>query len=127
MLLIRTYLAPSHIHGIGVFAAESAARGTALWRYEPAVDRLIPHAVAARLPAAAQDFIRTYTYEAPEFGAGHLLNGDNARFLNHSRQPNTDNSGPVTLAVHDIAAGEELTCDYSVCCADFDPAEVGEA
>ena len=45
-----------------------------------------------------------------------MLNGDDARFLNHDDEPNTDNSGPVTLAARDIAAGEEITCDYLVCC-----------
>ncbi len=127
MFLIRTRLSSSGIHGIGVCAAEPVKAGTPIWRFDPRVDRLIPPAEVAALPPVGQEFIRTYTYQSPEIGEGQVLNGDNARFLNHSRQPNTDNAGPVTLAARDIAVGEEITCDYEVCCADFDPAEVGEA
>jgi len=32
--------------------------------------------------------------------------------MNHSFQPNCDDQGPTTVAACDIAAGEELTCDY---------------
>jgi SET domain-containing protein len=49
---------------------------------------------------------------------GHiLLSGDHACFINHSRENNTgapaDAPAPVTtLALRDLAAGEEITCDY---------------
>jgi SET domain-containing protein len=49
---------------------------------------------------------------------GHvILSGDHACFINHSLTPNTgappDASGPVvTRALRDIAADEEITCNY---------------
>jgi SET domain-containing protein len=38
MLLVRTRLAPSAIHGLGVFAAEPIARGAEVWRFTPGFD-----------------------------------------------------------------------------------------
>lgn len=47
-----------------------------------------------------------------------VLEFDNGRFMNHSPAPNTDFRDPETgWAVRDIAAGEEITCDYG----EFDP------
>lgn len=116
MLLVRTYVAPSPIHGLGVFAGEPIPRGTPMWRFEPSIDRVIPFERAERLPPAARDFLMTYTYLSPLFPGGYVLNGDHARFLNHSDTPNTDNSGEITLALRDIAEGEEITCNYGECC-----------
>jgi len=70
--------------------------GTPICRFDPRIDRLIPPDEVAGLPPVGQEFLRTYTYQAPEIGGGQVLNGDNARFHSHSRQPYTDNSGPVT-------------------------------
>ena len=42
-----------------------------------------------------------------------LLEIDNARYMNHSKTPNTDFSDPeIGLAIKDIAVGEEITTDY---------------
>jgi hypothetical protein len=45
-----------------------------------------------------------------------VLSGDHACFMNHADTPNTgvESGAPegVTVALRDIAAGEELTCDY---------------
>lgn len=120
MFLIRTYLAPSKIHGIGVFAGEEVSAGQEIWRFTPPVDQVLPFSYVEALPKAQRDFLDTYTYESEYFGPGLVLNGDHARFLNHARQPNTDNSREVTLAAQDIAVGEEITCDYGVCCDGFD-------
>lgn len=44
---------------------------------------------------------------------GYLLDGDNARFLNHSLEPNIEFRADADgYALRDIAAHEELGCDY---------------
>ena len=48
---------------------------------------------------------------------GRVLSGDHTCFMNHAPDPNTgapsDSTPPnVIVALRDIAAGEELTCDY---------------
>jgi hypothetical protein len=44
VLIVTTYIAPSAIEGVGVFAAEPIAMGQVISRFDPAFDRLIPRA-----------------------------------------------------------------------------------
>ena len=48
----------------------------------------------------------------------YVLCGDDARFFNHSADPNCldldDGAGGITVAHRDIQRGEELTCDYAL-------------
>ena len=60
--------------------------------------------------------IRWFAYVDRETG-GRVLSGDHTCFMNHAPDPNTgapsDSTPPnVIVALRDIAAGEELTCDY---------------
>jgi len=120
MFLIPTFVAPSSIHGLGVFACEPIARGAVIWRHEPGFDIVLSHEHIARLPPEGKRFVEMYCYESPLAPGGLVLNGDNARYLNHSRSPNTDNADPsLARALRDITKGEEITCDYGVCCLEF--------
>jgi SET domain-containing protein len=116
MMLIRTRVQPSEIHGMGLFAVEPIARGTAVWRCESGFDRAYSAAQFAALPAEAQRHLRWFAFLDSASG-NWVLSGDHACFMNHSLKPNTgalaDAKAPVTtIALRDIAAGEELTCDY---------------
>lgn len=106
MLLVRTYTNKSRIHGIGLFAAEPIPAGTPAWQFDPEVDK------TSALPYAEP--LDKYSWRAE--GSLWVLCGDNARFMNHSKHPNIksnfDLAKPDT-AIRDIAAGEELTVDYS--------------
>ena len=127
MLLIRTVLAPSAIHGLGVMAAESVAAGQPIWRFEPGIDLVIPASRAAELPPAFRAYLDLHGYRSPEFADSVVLSCDHAKFLNHSDDPNTEIVGRETLARRAIADGEEITCNYRLFVSDwsgFDP--VGE-
>ncbi len=93
MLLVKTYLDRSAIHGIGLFAGERIRKGTVIWRRSPEIDLLL---------TALGKFV---------------LCGDDARFFNHADAPNChdipDEGGGPTVAARDIEAGEELTSDYA--------------
>lgn len=115
MMLVRTVLGPSRIHGLGVMAVEPAAAGTPIWRFEPDLDLVLPRSRVAGLPPAVRAYLDMYAYAAPEFPDSVVLSCDHAKFLNHSEDPNTDIRGRETLARRDIAAGDEITCDYRVC------------
>ena len=124
MLLIKTRVAPSAIHGLGLFADEVIPRGTPIWRFEPEFDREFSPEQFAALPPEAQVHLRWFAYVDKDSG-GRVLSGDHCCFMNHAPSPNTGaaaNSLPpiTTVALRDIAVGEELTCDYRA----FD-AEVG--
>lgn len=110
MFRVPTYLAWSSIHGVGVFAAVEIPAETLIWEFTPGVDwRFTPKELAS-FPQPYQAKLRTWCYL--EESGQYVLCGDNARFMNHSFQPNCDDSGERTTTRRDIAAGEELTCDY---------------
>ncbi|HYC01884.1 MAG TPA: SET domain-containing protein-lysine N-methyltransferase [Azospirillaceae bacterium] len=111
MLLVRTYLAPSRVHGIGLFAAEPISRGTIIWRFDERIDRRFRKAEIDAMPEPLKSYLGTYSYPEAIGSETYLLDGDHARFMNHSDQPNTD-ATVDTVAIRDIAAGEELLCDY---------------
>jgi hypothetical protein len=119
MMLVRTYVTRSPIHGCGLFAAEAIAKGTPVWRYEPLFDIVIPLHHVETLPQPARDFLRIYAYPSPLVGGNLLLDADNGKFMNHSPEPNTENSSWVSYATRDIARDEELTCDYGEFYTDF--------
>ena len=111
MFLIPTYLAPSAIHGTGVFAARPVAAGTRIWEFTPGVDWEITPDDLARFPEPYQSQLRAWCYLD---GDGlYVFCGDNGKFMNHSERPNCDDPPDRTTVVNrDVAEGEELTCDY---------------
>jgi len=116
MLLVKACALPSTLHGLGVFAVGFVPKGTPIWRFEPGFDRSFTPEQFAALPPLAQAHLRQHAY--PELSTGNwILSGDLTIFMNHSSPPNTGAlpgaTEPVTtVALRDIAAGEELTCDY---------------
>ncbi len=116
MLLIPARVDRSAIEGLGLFAVVPVAAGTPVWQWEPGFDRRFRPDEFAALPERARAHVRHYGY----LDAGRdcwVLNGDLTIFMNHSPTPNTGAPGSLgasdaTVALRDIAAGEELTCDY---------------
>ena len=118
MLLVPTYVAPSTIEGVGVFAEVPVPAGAVIWRLDPALDRLIPRDAVACLDPLFQRFVERYSYPYPYDPGLLIVELDNGRFMNHADAPNTRFSDPdAGFTLRDIAAGEELTCNY----AEFDP------
>lgn len=122
MFIIPTYLSKSPIHGVGVFTPEPIKKGTLLWEFEPSVDWKITPEELERFPEPYQSRFRMYCYLLPE--GVYVFCGDNAKYMNHSTDPNCDDpEGRYTVANRDIAAGEELTSDYTT--FDLESAEKG--
>ena len=116
MMLIETCVRPSATHGLGLFAVRFVPRGRPVWRFEPGFDRDFSPAQFAALPPLAQKHTRWFCFVSREHGHV-ILSGDHACFISHSPAPNTgalpDAAPPVvTQALRDIAAGEEITCNY---------------
>ncbi len=113
MLLISTYVAQSPIEGIGVFAGEAAAKGSLIWSLNPRFDLFIHESEIGDYPPHMRDYIARYTYPHLEMPGVVVLDSDNGRFMNHSMIPNTDfRIFDKGYALVDIAAGDELTCNY---------------
>ena len=116
MFLVRVTIGRSTVHGLGVFAAEPIARGTAVWRFTPRFDLEVePEAIDA-LPDLQRERLLHYGYIDARLNK-YVLCCDEARFLNHASEPNlvqdlTEGGHGVDRAARDIAVGEELTVDY---------------
>lgn len=111
MFRVPTFVAPSPIAGVGVFTAVPIPAGSIVWEFTPGVDLRLDRSVVEGTPEPLGTLLRHYCYE--EQDGTMVLCGDNARFMNHSFEPNCDDDGgEFTTAARDIAAGEELTCDY---------------
>ena len=119
MMLFRTFLAPSEIQGLGVFAGEFIPCGSQMWVLNPTFDILVQASELAMLPAHMHDFVTRYSYPHLDMPGVRVLDCDDGKFMNHSERPNTDfcvfDRG---YALTDIAAGDEITCNYY----EFDPA-----
>jgi uncharacterized protein len=118
MLLVPTYLDRSPLHGLGVFAARLIPTGTVVWRFTPRFDLELDPAVIAQQPPHFRERLMHYGYIDPRLDR-YILCCDDARFLNHSDDPNlaadfTRDRHGVDIAIRDIAAGEEMTVDYGV-------------
>lgn len=111
MLRVPTFVAPSPIAGVGLFAATDLPAGTVIWEYTEGVDWRIAPAEFGLFPEPYRARLRHYVYE--EDDGTFVLCGDNAKFMNHSDVPNCDDpEGAYTVTNRHVRAGEELTCDY---------------
>ena len=117
MLLVPTRLAPSLIHGFGVYALAPIAKGTPVWRFQNGLDMEFGPDVADGLAEHVRSFFAHYGYLDRNVKR-IILCFDDARFVNHSDAPNvaTDYAQDpygLDVALRDIAAGEEITMDYA--------------
>ncbi len=111
MLRVPTYVAPSPIAGMGLFAATHLPAGCVIWEYTEGIDWRIEPAELSLFPEPYQSRLRHYLYQ--EDSGVYVLCGDNAKYMNHSDDPNCDDpEGAHTVTSRVIQAGEELTCDY---------------
>jgi SET domain-containing protein len=122
MLLIATYVAPSAIEGLGVFAGESTSRGSLIWSLNPKFDIFVHQTEIGALPPHMQTFIARYSYPHLDMPGYRVIDLDNGKFMNHSLSPNTDfRVFDKGYALTNIAEGDEITCNYH----EFDPGFVG--
>jgi len=112
MLLVKTEIKPSSIHGIGLFAGEDIAAGTLVWEFREPFDRHMPESEFYALPQIAQEHVRQRSMHSKD--GWYLFTGDNDRFINHSEFANliTNEEISQSHAARNIARGEELTEDY---------------
>jgi len=121
VFIVATYIDKSSIEGVGAFAAEPIAKGQRISRFEPDFDRLIPMADYLSAPPHLKALLDRYAFPHPKRPDYIFYEVDNCRFINHAADPNTDFSDPdAGFALRDIAAGEEITCDYAQFYSDYE-------
>jgi SET domain-containing protein len=116
MLLVKTRIGQSRIHGLGLFAAQDIPKGTPVWKMVPWFDLVLsPDQIAKLSDPAKEQFIHCGHLDM--FTGTYVLCADEARYLNHSDDPNIRcNDGSTEedqdIAVRDIQEGEEITINY---------------
>jgi uncharacterized protein len=115
MLLIKTYLAPSKIHGIGLFAAADTPADTKICAIHPSVDRVYTKDELMGIRSEiAREQLQRYAGVSAD-GEQYVICGDDARFINHSTDPNCafpPELKTLLFALRPIRKDEELTINY---------------
>jgi hypothetical protein len=97
---------------MGLFAGEFVAKGTIVWAFDLGLDVIVDLRDLPDGLTTPKRFILHFGYRASEDVPIFVLCTDDARFMNHSAEPNTEEVNYLYVASRDIAEGEELTCDY---------------
>lgn len=117
-LLEKVYcrLAPSPIHGVGVFAIRPIPKGVNPMQEQRAADfKEIPVAELSDLPEPLLKLVKDMCpeqaehYDIPPFSLNEI---GVSYYLNHSKTPNMGEEEGEFVALRDIEPGEELTVDY---------------
>lgn len=110
MLVIKTKLKEVKGKGIGLIADQEIKKGQSTWVYNPIVDIKVKK---KSIPSAAKGFFNVYSVDIGKDFI--ILNTDNARFTNHSDDPNTKSLGLYkdNIAIKNIHKGEEITINYN--------------
>lgn len=111
MLVVKTEIRKSPIHGVGVFALEDIKEGQLVYKWNPKVDRVYSWEDVQKLTGKQRELMNRF---AMKEGKDVHLDGDNSHFMNHSDNPNMapfpDND--TWFATRDIKKGEEIVCSY---------------
>lgn len=107
---------PSRIQGLGAFATRRIPNGTRLIEYTG--ERLTPEQADARYPDTAGERHHTYLFAIDDdVVIDAAVGGNDARFINHSCDPNCDaviDDGRIWIeTIRDVEPGDELAYDYA--------------
>ena len=93
-------------------AGEYIPKGKIVWVFQENFDLCISDEEFERLPEKAKEHISIYGYLS-ELEGGYILCMDNAKYTNHSSEPNMQMVDKFhSIAIRDIKEGEEITEDY---------------
>ena len=107
---------PSPIQGKGAFATRRIPKGTRVIEYAGA--RLTPKEADQLYPDDERDGHHTYLFAIDDdIVIDASVDGNDARFINHSCDPNCDaviDDGRIWIeTIRDVEPGEELAYDYA--------------
>ena len=109
-IVVRTKLAPSEVHGIGVFALNDIPKGTKLYTtMYPQPFKISPDNLNGLYPEVREYLMSKWSRMVN--GEAFMCPDTNFQaYMNHSNKPNYDNKTDLTTKL--IKAGEEVFEDY---------------
>ena len=115
MLLVKTHLNKSKIHGIGLYADQFIPKGKAIYRCSPGLDINLSKNLFNKLDRCSKKQIKHYGHMSLKKNKWHLA-FDDIRFCNHSKNGNItvdgNNRNYQLIAKRNINRGEEITQNY---------------
>ena len=112
MLLIKTEIKGSPIHGVGLFSLEEVRYGELISMIDPIFSKEFTEKEIESLNDVAKEFLRIYSFKSKK-NSNKILLLDNERMMNHSDNPNTYFINGYTFCKKDINIGDEITCNYN--------------
>lgn len=118
MMLVKTKVKESKIHGFGLFADRFISKGTEIWRFTPGFDLKFTREQILSFPEVLQIYIYKYSWRSKKSKL-YCFSSDDGKLFNHSEDPNVlseyrDNEEEaITVAIKDIQAGEEILDNYN--------------
>lgn len=109
--MVKARIAPSKIHGVGVFALVDLPKGTKLYADSVPVVYTLSHANLKKLDKEVRDLLLE---RFPNIINGSRFVYPTERllaFMNHDKNPNYDPASDEVM--RDIKKGEEITEDYT--------------
>jgi SET domain-containing protein len=114
MLTVKTYLAPSSVHGIGLFAAELIPANSIIWQYNEYIDTIYPEDIFLNICRNIhQNTLEQLLNSSYKRSGRYFYLTDNARFINHSDVANIAFVDDYTeVALQEIKPREEILENY---------------
>ena len=118
MLMVKTKIKESKIHGIGLFADQFISKGTIVWKFTEGFDLKFTKEQILNFPDLIQTYLYKYSWKSKK-SKRYCFSSDNGKYFNHSKTSNTlsqyyENEEEVVItAIRDIGIGEEITDNYS--------------
>lgn len=131
MILVKTKIKDSKIHGLGLFADQFIPKGTMIWKFTPGFDQKFTREQILSFPDLLQIYIYKYSWKSTKSKL-YCFSSDNGKYFNHSDDPNAlseykkSDEEVITTAIKDIKIGEEITDNYSSFESDSDSDNVLE-
>ena len=114
MLVVKTFLKETEFKGIGLFAGIDLTDGQIIHVTDKNFNKTFSKEEIEYFGPLQKEFCETYMIHLE--GGNCVLDLDNARFINHSSEPNLLATTEYIMTTRNIVAGEELLLDYR----DFD-------
>lgn len=111
MYLVNFKIAPSEVHGLGIFSLERVPKGKLVWKFDPSIDKSFALKEINLCPPSVRNYLFKHCY-SPD-GEEFIFCGDGGIYTNHSDTPNTRSLSLTELvAACNIYPGDEILSNY---------------